>query len=142
MRYLGLDFGLKRIGLAKSDPTGFIAQFYKTIYVSRNQDKLFSELAMIVDEEEIEAIVIGIPYHMNGDKGEKGQLAEAFGEKLKEYVSVPVYYEDERLTTVSAERILIEGNMSRKKRKEKIDSLAATFILQKYLDRKKVKGVL
>jgi len=119
MRYLGLDFGLKRIGLAKSDPTGFIAQFYKTIYVSRNQDKLFSELAMIVDEEEIEAIVIGIPY-----------------------VSVPVYYEDERLTTVSAERILIEGNMSRKKRKEKIDSLAATFILQKYLDRKKVKGVL
>ena len=142
MRYLGLDFGLKRIGLAKSDPSGLIAQFYKTIYVSRNQDKLFSELSTIVDEEKIEAIVIGIPYHMNGDKGEKGQLAETFGEKLKGYVSVPVYYEDERLTTVSAERVLIEGNMSRKKRKEKIDSLAATFILQKYLDRKKVKGVL
>ena len=120
MRYLGLDFGLKRIGLAKSDPSGFIAQFYKTIYVSRNQEKVFAELSTIVENEEIEAIVIGIPYHMNGDKGEKGLMAEAFGESLKDYVSIPVFYEDERLTTVSAERILIEGNMSRKKRKKKL----------------------
>ncbi|AMP20727.1 hypothetical protein AZF37_05650 [endosymbiont 'TC1' of Trimyema compressum] len=139
MRYLGLDFGLKRIGLAKSDPSGLIAQFYKTIYVSRNQEKIFSELSTIVDAEKIEAIVIGLPYHMNGEKGEKGQMAESFGEKLKDYISIPVFYEDERLTTVSAERILIEGNMSRKKRRDKIDSLAATFILQKYLDRKKIK---
>lgn len=142
MRYLGLDFGLKRIGLAKSGSLGLIAQFYKTIYVSRNQEKIFSELSTIVDTEKIEAIVIGLPYHMNGEKGEKGEKAEAFGEKLKDYVSIPIFYEDERLTTVSAERILIEGNMSRKKRKDKIDSLAATFILQKYLDRKKDKDVL
>lgn len=137
MRFLGIDFGLKRIGLAKSDASGMIAQFFKTIYVPRDKEKLYTALKDIVIEEAVEGIVIGIPYHMNGDKGEKGQMAETFGETLKDYVSIPIFFEDERLTTVSAERILIEGNMSRKKRKEKIDSLAATFILQKYLDRKK-----
>lgn len=137
MRYLGLDFGLKRIGLAKSDQSGLIAQFYKTIYVSRNQEKNFSELSIIVNTEKIEAIVIGLPYHMNGDKSEQCKIVKDFGEKLKDYVSIPIFYEDERLTTISAEKILIEGNMNRKKRRDKIDSLAATFILQKYLDRKK-----
>ena len=142
MRYLGIDFGLKRIGLAKSDSLGLIAQSYKTIYLYKNQKKIFSELSTIIDVEKIDAVVIGLPYHMNGKKCKMGETTKAFGEKIKNYISVSVFYEDERLTTISAEKILIEGNISRKKRKDKIDSLAATFILQKYLDRKKYKNML
>lgn len=134
MRYLGLDYGQKRIGLAISDLSNTIATTYDVL---ANNRSFMDNLLKVVENEKITHIVIGLPLHMNGDKGEKALQAEALGEEIKKSIDVEILYEDERLTTVSAERILIEGDVRRDKRKKKIDSLAATFILQKNLDRHK-----
>ncbi len=134
MRCLGLDYGQKRIGLAISDLSNTIGTTYKVII---NKKSLLEDLKEIVDKEKITHIVIGLPLHMNGDKGDKAKFAEELGDNIKNYLNVEVVYEDERLTTVSAERILIAGDVRRDKRKGKIDALAATFILQKYLDKQK-----
>ena len=134
MRYLGLDYGQKRIGIAISDLSNTIATTYDVLANNRN---FLESLKKVVESEKITHIVIGLPLHMNGAKGEKAILAEALGEEIKKMIDVEILYEDERLTTVSAERILIEGDVRRDKRKNKIDSLAATFILQKNLDRHK-----
>lgn len=134
MRCLGLDYGQKRIGLAISDLSNTIATTYKVLINNRS---LMDNLKEIVQAEKITHIVIGLPLHMNGGKGDKALMAEALGEDIKKLLDVEIFYEDERLTTVSAERILIAGDVRRDKRKGKIDALAATFILQKYLDKQK-----
>ena len=134
MRCLGLDYGQKRIGLAISDLSNTIATTYKVLI---NNKSLMDNLKEIVQNEKITHIVIGLPLHMNGDKGDKALMAEALGDDLKKFLNVEILYEDERLTTVSAQRILIAGDVRRDKRKGKIDALAATFILQKYLDKQK-----
>lgn len=134
MRCLGLDYGQKRIGLAISDLSNTIASTYKVLI---NNKTLIENLKNIVITESLTHIVIGLPLHMNGDKGDKAQLVEALGENIKSNIDIEIIYEDERLTTVSAERILIEGEVRRKNRKAKIDALAATFILQKFLDKQK-----
>lgn len=134
MRCLGLDYGQKRIGLAISDLTNTIATTYDLLINNKNLDE---KLMSIITKEKITHIVIGLPLHMNGDKGDKAKFVEEFGAKIKNKFDVEVIYEDERLTTVSAQRILIAGDVRRNKRKEKIDALAATFILQKYLDKQK-----
>lgn len=134
MRFLGIDLGGRRIGLALSDRTNTIAGSLG--YVSPR--KALEEILRLVEQEAITHIVIGLPLHMNGDKGEGAIKAEEFGESLGALLpETAILFEDERLTTVTAQRVLIEGDLSRKRRKEKVDALAAALILQKHLDRRK-----
>lgn len=136
MRYLGLDLGSRTLGVSVSDKTGLIASNYKTIRHNEEYDLLLEEVKKLVLELEIDAVVLGMPKNMNGTIGEKGELSISFKEKLEKIISVPVYLQDERLTTKSATDLLIQGNVSRKNRKKVVDSVAATIILQTYLDRR------
>lgn len=135
MRYLGLDLGSRTLGVAVSDKTGLIASNYQTIRHNEEYDRLLLEVKKLVDELEIDAIVLGFPKNMNNTIGPKGELSIEFKGKLENIVSVPIYLQDERLTTKTAHDILISGNVSRKNRKKVVDSVAATIILQSYLDR-------
>ena len=137
MRYLGLDLGSRTLGTALSDKTGLIASSYKTIRHNEEYDSLIDEVVKIVEEENVEAIVLGFPKNMNNTIGPKGELSMDFKEKLEKVLDIPIYLQDERLTTKTATDTLILGNVSRKDRKKVVDSLAATIILQSYLDRKK-----
>ena len=136
MRILGLDYGSKTVGVAVSDPLGMTAQGVETI-CRKEENKLRKTCARIeelVREYGAEKLVLGLPKHMNGDIGVRGQISQKFAKMLEEH-DITVHLWDERLTTVSAERILIQGNVSRKKRKKVIDQMAAVQILQSYLDR-------
>ncbi|MBE3579619.1 MAG: Holliday junction resolvase RuvX [Caldanaerobacter subterraneus] len=137
MRVLGLDVGDKTIGVAISDVSSTIAQGITTI-----RRKSFVEDAKAIEEivkkYSVEKVVVGLPKNMNGSIGPQGEKVIKFGEKLREVLRIPVVFWDERLTTLQAERFLIEGvDMSRGKRKKVIDKLAATIILQSYLDSQK-----
>lgn len=136
MRYLGLDLGTKTLGLALSDPLGMIASSYKILRHDEDYDSLIPMLKEVIDTNHVEVLVLGFPKNMNNSVGERGEIALAFQKKLEESFSLPVYMQDERLTTRQAESLLISNDTSRKKRKKVIDSLAATIILQSYLDRK------
>lgn len=136
MKYLGLDLGTKTLGLAISDPLGIIATSYKILRHAEDYDSLLPMLKEEIEKNHIEALVLGFPKNMNNSVGERGEIALAFKEKLEEEFQLPVYMQDERLTTRQAESLLISNDTSRKKRKKVIDSLAATIILQSYLDRK------
>ena len=135
MRYLGLDLGSRTLGIAVSDKQGIIASTYKTIHHNEEYDMLLDEVVKLVDELQIEGVVLGFPKNMNNTIGLKGELSLEFKEKLEKKLSVPVYLQDERLSTKSATDMLISGNVSRKNRKKVVDSVAATIILQTYLDR-------
>jgi putative Holliday junction resolvase len=132
MRILGLDVGSKTIGVAVSDPTGIIAQGVKTI--DRGNRDWREQLEKIAQEYEIKRIVIGLPIHMNGSEGKEVASVRKFGDFVGEKITVPIIYWDERLSTVAAERTLLEADLSREKRKKVIDKMAAVFILQGYLD--------
>jgi len=136
MRYLGLDLGSRTLGIAISDATGFIASSYKTIRHNEEYDKLLEEVVNLVKEKDIEGIVLGFPKNMNNTIGPKGELSLEFKEKLEKLIDIPIYLQDERLTTKSATDLLISGNVSRKDRKKVVDSVAATIILQSFLDQK------
>lgn len=136
MRYLGLDLGSRTLGIAISDLTGVIATSYKIIRHNEEYNKLVDEILKIVTEEEISAIVLGLPKNMDNTIGYKGELSISFKKKLEKKIQIPIYLQDERLTTKEAESILIKNDTSRKKRKKVIDSLAATIILQSFLDKK------
>lgn len=131
---MGLDVGDKTIGVAISDPLLLTAQGYKTIFRESNK-KDIKEIEDIIEECNITKIIVGLPKNMNNTIGIQGQKVLDFVEKLKRRIKVEIILEDERLTTVSAERILLEGDVSRKNRKKIIDKVAATYILQNYLDR-------
>lgn len=137
MRYLGLDLGSRTLGIAISDATGFIASSYKTIRHNEEYDKLLEEVVNIVKEKDIEGVVLGFPKNMNNTIGPKGELSLEFKEKLEKLIDVPVYLQDERLSTKSATDLLITGNVSRKDRKKVVDSVAATIILQSFLDKER-----
>ncbi len=136
MRYLGLDLGSKTLGIAISDQTGMIARSLKIIRHEEEYERLLKEIKKLVEEEKIEGIVLGYPKNMNNTIGEKAKLSETFKEQLEKECKIKVELEDERLTTKQATDILISNNTSRKKRKKVIDSMAATIILQSYLDKK------
>lgn len=136
MKYLGLDLGSRTLGISTSDQTGLIASSYKTIRHNEEYDKLLDEVVKIIDDLKIEGIVLGFPKNMNNTIGPKGKLSLQFKEKLEKLTSVPIYLQDERLTTKSATDMLIQGNVSRKNRKKVVDSVAATIILQSFLDKK------
>lgn len=135
MKYLGLDLGSRTLGIATSDKSGMIATSYKIIRHNEEYDKLIDEVCKIVEIENIESIVLGFPKNMNNTIGPKGKLSIEFKEKLEKKLNIPIYLQDERLTTKQAEDVLIANNTSRKKRKKVIDALAATIILQSFLDR-------
>lgn len=135
MRYLGLDLGTKSLGIAISDRTGLIASFYKSIrYEDENQ--LLSEISDIVLNEQIDKIVLGYPKNMDNSEGFRSVETVEFKEKLEKIVNKEIILEDERLTTSLAESVLIQADLSRKKRKKVIDGVSAVVILQSYLDRK------
>ena len=137
MRYLGLDLGSRTLGMAISDPLGMFASSYKIVRHNEEYERLINDVQETVQEKKIEAIVLGLPKNMNNTIGPKGELSFQFKEKLEDKLNIPVYLEDERLTTRQAENMLINNDTSRKKRKKVIDSLAATIILQSYLDKNK-----
>ena len=133
-RILGLDVGNKTIGVAVSDPFFLTAQGLKTIKRS-NIKKDMEELKLIIQEQNIIKIVVGFPKNMNNTVGPQGEKVLLFVKKMKKELDVEIVLEDERLTTVSAEKMLISGNVRREKRKEIIDKVAAVYILKTYLDR-------
>ena len=138
MKYLGLDLGTRTLGVSISDLTHTIASTYKTIrYEEENYEYLLQELKQIIETEQIEKIVLGLPKNMNNTIGESAERCLNFKKQIEETLNIEVIMQDERLTTVEATNYMTEANMSRKKRKKKIDSLAANIILQTYLDRKK-----
>ena len=139
MRYLGLDLGSRTLGISISDKTGLIASSYKTINHNEEYNRLVNDVVNIVNDENIDAIVLGFPKNMNNTIGPKGELSKSFKEKLESKLSIPIFLEDERLSTKSATDILISGNVSRKNRKKVVDSVAATIILQSYLDKENRK---
>ncbi len=136
MRVLGLDFGTRTLGLSLSDESKTIASPLKTIRYEEEED-LLKELESILNEYSIDELVLGFPKNMNNTVGPRGEAALEFGKKLEKTFQIPVAYQDERLSTVEATHYMIEADVSRKKRKKKIDSLAANIILQTYLDKKK-----
>lgn len=136
MRIMGLDYGSKTVGVAMSDPLGITAQAVETIW-RKDENKLRKTCARIeelISEYGVERIVLGLPKHMNNDLGERAQKVLEFGEMVKRRTGLEVVMWDERLTTVEAERTLIENNVRRENRKQYIDKIAAVFILQGYLD--------
>ena len=136
MRVLGLDYGSKTVGVAISDTLGWTAQSVETI-TRKSENKLRQTLARIEELAklyEADRIVLGYPKHMNNDEGERCVRTEEFKEMLERRLGLPVILQDERMSTVSAERILMEGNVRRENRKEYVDEIAAIFILQGYLD--------
>ena len=137
MRYLGLDLGTKTIGLAISDKTGLIATSYKVLHHDNNPKECLEDLTSIIENEQIEGIVLGLPKNMNNTLGDRAKETLKFKEFLGYKIDIPIYLEDERLTTKSAEYYLIEGNTSRKKRKKVIDKVAATIILQSFLNQRR-----
>ena len=133
MKILGLDYGDRRIGVAASDAFGWTAQGLEVLERRRDEGE-FARIAELVREHEISEIVVGLPKNMNGTVGPRGEICIAFAERLRDELNLPVHLWDERLTTMAAERTLIEADVSRKKRKQVVDKMAASLILQNYLD--------
>jgi putative Holliday junction resolvase len=133
MRIMGLDMGSHKIGLAISDESGLIAQSLETIKRKSTEEDL-KEITRVIDQFKIEKIVVGLPKNMNGTLGKQAETVLEWIEGLKKRISLPVVTWDERLTTVGATKILLEADLSRKKRKKVVDQLAAALILQGFLD--------
>ena len=133
MRKMALDYGDVRIGIAFSDLLNIIANGYET-YTRKGLQEDIEYLANLVKEKEVDTIILGLPINMDGTEGERAMVTREFGTLLAQRTSLPVKYLDERLTSVSAERMLIEADMRREKRKQVIDKVSATIILQNYLD--------
>jgi putative Holliday junction resolvase len=135
---MGLDIGDKTIGVAVSDPLGLTAQGITTIKRSDAESDL-QQLKQLIESYQVELLVVGLPKNMNGTVGPQGEKVLAFKTLLEDRFNLPVVLEDERLTTVAAERMLINADVSRAKRKKVIDKLAASVILQGYLDQLSTK---
>ncbi|HFI0795132.1 TPA: Holliday junction resolvase RuvX [Streptococcus suis] len=137
MRIMGLDVGSKTVGVAISDPLGFTAQGLEIIPIDEEKGEFGLErLTELVEQYKVDKFVVGLPKNMNNTSGPRVEASQAYGNLLIEEYKLPVDYQDERLTTVAAERMLIEqADISRGKRKKVIDKLAAQLILQNYLDR-------
>lgn len=136
MRIMGLDFGSKTVGVAISDPLLITAQGTEIIR-RKDENKLRQTLARIEElivEYEVSEIVLGLPKNMNDTLGERAELSLEFKDKLERRTGLPVLMWDERLTTVSADKVMMEAGIRREHRKEYVDKIAAVFILQSYLD--------
>ncbi len=133
MRLMGLDYGDKTIGVAVSDELGWTAQGLEVIRRTTGERDM-ARLREIIAQYGVTEIVVGLPKNMNNTIGPRGEICIAFSEQLHEILRLPVHLWDERLTTASAQRTLLEADVSRKKRKQVIDKMAAALILQGYMD--------
>jgi len=151
-RWLALDVGEARIGVAISDATGFLASPYRTLHVTRDETQTWKDIQYLIEETEAEGLVIGLPISLDGEIHSQGKWVQAFAERLREHITVPITFWDERLSTVEAERLLVErgeaelgkrykitgggkrNHAKRRRKKQEVDALAAAVILQEYLD--------
>jgi putative holliday junction resolvase len=137
LRVMGLDVGSKTVGIAISDALGWTAQGIETVKIDESAGQFgMSRIQELVAEYVVTSFVVGYPKNMNNSIGPRGEASEKYAEMLKEAFGLPVVLWDERLTTMAAERMLIDADVSRKKRKTVIDKMAAVMILQGYLDSK------
>ena len=137
-RLLGLDYGSKTVGVAAADALGLTVQPVETV-IRKEENKLrrtCARIEEIIKEREITGIVVGLPLHMDGEESDSSAKAQAFGEMLRRRTGLPVYYQDERLTTVEADGILTDTGVPKGERKQFIDAVAASLILEDYLSRK------
>lgn len=135
MKILGLDLGSKTVGIALSDALGITAQGIETyIFPDDDYEQALNKIKEIVQKEGVKKIVLGYPKNMNGTIGPRGKISEEFANNLRNRLNVEVILWDERMTTVQAQKILIDANISRQKRKKIIDKMAAVVILQSYLN--------
>ena len=139
MRIMGIDYGDARTGVAISD---LLCSIVGTTYVvpSRNREKAMADLVRLAREHQVTEIVVGLPRNMDGSEGPRAELCRAFAEELRQATGLPVAMWDERRTTVDAHRILFEAGKSAKKRKKTVDAVAASLILEGYLDFKRMRG--
>ncbi|GAB6139241.1 Holliday junction resolvase RuvX [Halanaerobaculum tunisiense] len=133
MRILGLDVGDKRTGVAMSDPLGWTAQG-KTVIEEDSLTEELNYISSLVDKYNVDQVVVGLPKNMDGSLGDRAQKVLSYIDELEEELSIPIVTWDERLSTVEAERTLLAADLSRQRRKEVIDKMAAVVILQNYLD--------
>ncbi|MEO2074561.1 MAG: Holliday junction resolvase RuvX [Bacillus sp. (in: firmicutes)] len=137
MRAMGLDVGSKTVGIALSDELGWTAQGLKTLKINEEREQFgFEEIGQLIREYQVDTVVIGLPKNMNGTIGPRGEASKQFANEIESRFDVQTVLWDERLTTMAAERVLLEADVSRKKRKKVIDKMAAVMILQGYLDSK------
>lgn len=136
MRIMGLDYGNKTVGVAISDEMMLTAQPIETIWRERTGKlrRTFARLEDLIEEYDVETIVIGLPKRLNNEEGERCELTRKFGDKLEQRTGLTVVYQDERLTTVAADAVLDESGVRKDRRKQYIDKMAASIILQGYLD--------
>ncbi len=141
MRYLAIDYGLKRLGLALCDPAETIVSplCQWPVDVSR-PDQILAKLQEVIAEHEIDALVVGLPLNMDDSEGEQAKLSRQFAERLAHAVHIPVHLQDERLSSMAADEMLAESGLSKSKRKTKRDMLAACDILQEFLRRRSFNG--
>ena len=135
MRIMGLDFGAKTVGVAMSDEMLMTAQPLETISRERETKlrKTYARLEALMDEYQVEKVVVGLPKKLNNEEGERCQKTREFARRLEERTGLEVIFWDERLTTVAAEQVLEEANVRKERRKEYVDKLAASIILENYL---------
>ncbi len=140
MRSIALDVGTKTVGVAISDLSGFLASPLITLrFESEDYDHALDQIEALLKEYPVNAIILGYPKHMNGSIGDGGRRSEFFKEEIEKFTSVPVLLWDERLTTVSAHKSLMQSNMRNEKRKKVVDQVAAVTMLQEYLDQQRQK---
>jgi putative holliday junction resolvase len=139
MKILGLDLGSKKIGVAISDDLLLTAQVLTSIHRT-TLDKDLAAIRALAEEYQVQEILVGLPVNMDGSRGSAAQRTEAFIEDLRQILPIKITLWDERLSTVAAEKILLEGDLSRRKRRQVIDRLAAAYILQGYLDSRPKNG--
>ncbi len=137
MRTMGLDVGSKTIGVAISDELGITGQSVTTVRRSSLRAD-FAALRGLISQHAVSRVVVGLPLNMDGSEGPMARASREFGKALSEDAGIPVEYWDERLSTVAAERVLLEGDVSRRKRREVVDSIAAAIILQGWLDARSI----
>ncbi|MBW3111924.1 MULTISPECIES: Holliday junction resolvase RuvX [Bacillaceae] len=138
MRVMGLDVGSKTVGVAISDELGWTAQGIETIKIDEDHGVFrMDRIKELAEEYQVGTVVVGLPKNMNNTIGPRGEASKAYGELIQQELSLPIKYWDERLSTMAAERVLLEADVSRKKRKKVIDKMAAMMILQGYLDSQK-----
>ena len=133
MQYLAIDYGSKRIGLAICDPAGTIAS---PLAVIQGQKEAIRRILDIVETENVEAIVLGLPLNMDDSQGPQAELVFKFAEQLKAHLDIPIHFQDERLSSFSAKEKLSQTEFTRKKKKKRLDAIAAAEILQAFLDNK------
>ena len=135
MRAMGLDIGSVTVGVSLSDGLKMIASSYTVIRYEQENEELFQKIVDIIKKEEVDELIVGMPYHMNGDFSLGCERTRRFEEQIKKLIDIKIVEVDERMSTVTAQNALLSFDVSRKKRKQVVDKVAATVILQTYLDR-------